>query len=305
MSDVVASVIVPMRNAGEGANELLELLAAQTLSNDCYEVLVVDDFSRDDTAEIVERSGLARLFRMDSWGGAWAARNVALREARGEVIAFTDADCRPEPDWLEQALAELERLNVDLVAGHIEVPLSAKPGIVELVDFCRFLDQEKSLEEAGFGATANLIVTRAVIDDVGLFNDRSIEGGDVELCLKATRAGYRIAYSPRAIVHHEPRTKGLSMARRAFRDAYGRSQWAIHGGSVREGMDPLFMHPGAWLPLSLFGGRVYGLERLDKVGYRISTLTRYLMALAQWVFIQLPMVAGSIVGWVRERAKKG
>ena len=106
-----------MRNAGEGALELLTLLRDQTLPSDQYEVLVVDDFSRDDTANIVEGSGLARLLRMGEWRGSWAARNAALRAASGEVVAFTDADCRPEPDWLERGLAELDRLGVTSSRG--------------------------------------------------------------------------------------------------------------------------------------------------------------------------------------------
>lgn len=300
-----ASVVVPMRNAGEGALELLRLLHDQTVPDGDYEVLVVDDDSRDDTAEIVERSGMARSLRMPSWGGAWAARNMALREAQGAAIAFTDADCRPEPDWLERGLEDLDRLDADLVAGHIEVPLGERPGVVELVDFSRFLDQERSLAEAGFGATANLFVKREVVDSVGFFSDDSIEGGDLELCVAATRAGFKLVYSPRAVVHHEPRTKGLSMARRAFRDGYGQAQWVKQGGSVRADLDHVFTHPGAWIPGSLLkGGRIYGIERVEAKGLRLSRARMLAMALAEWAFIQLPMIAGDLTATVRGAVRR-
>jgi glycosyltransferase involved in cell wall biosynthesis len=293
------SVIVAARNAEAGMGELLDCLARQTLPADRYEVIVVDDASSDATANVARAAG-AQVCTLASWGGAYAARNAGLREARGDVLAITDADCRPRAEWLEGALADLDALGADLVGGHIEVRLGDRPSIAELVDFARYLDQERALDEAGFAATANLVVRRRVIDSIGPFNERVISAGDAEFCLRATRAGFKLVYSPRAIVDHEPRRRARDVARRGFRDGYGAAQMRAHGGQFGRDLPVIWRRPGAWLPGALLRGKgVYGVERIFASGMRPSRLQLLRMALGEYLFVQLPIVAGNVAGSLR------
>lgn len=304
MSRPRVSVVVPLRNAADGAAALLDALAAQDLPAGEHEVIVVDDASTDDTGDVVAAHGEARLLRTERWSGAYDARNLALADAPGDVIAFTDGDCRPAPGWLREGLAALEALHADIVAGHVEVPLSPLPGLVERVDFARYLDQERAVTEAGFGATANLFVHRRVLDAIGSFRSGAISDGDRDFCVRATQAGFRLAYAPRPVVVHEPRRRPYDLARRGFRDGVARAQVRAADPTTRADQPPIFTRPGAWFP-SAFVGRsaVYGVERLSAAGAPPGWLARRGMGFVEWTCVQLPMVCGSLLGELRERAR--
>src|SRR5687767_11645745 len=95
---IEASVIVPARDAEATLGDTLDALAGQEMSAE-YEVIVVDDGSSDGTVAIAEHAPGVKLLRQDRLGPG-EARNTGARVARGRVLAFTDADCRPIPGWL-------------------------------------------------------------------------------------------------------------------------------------------------------------------------------------------------------------
>jgi glycosyltransferase involved in cell wall biosynthesis len=113
---VVVSVIIPARNAVGTLSDALEALELQTLPRESYEIHVVDDGSTDGTPALVRASSRARLLEMPRRGGSYAARNLGLEHAHGEVIAFTDADCRPAENWLRQGLEGLDEAGLEPAA---------------------------------------------------------------------------------------------------------------------------------------------------------------------------------------------
>lgn len=295
MTDPLISVVVIAHNEEASLPGLLGALSHQTVGRSRFETLVVDDGSTDATAQIARDSGFANVLSTDGGLGD-AARNVALRHARGDVIAITDADCRPEPDWLERGLEDLDRLGVDVIVGHIEVPLSERPSLAEMLDFSRFLDQERAVKEIGFGATANLILRRAVFDRVGLFNEHLFAGGDREFGMRAVEAGCGVTYSPRAVVHHPPSRTAAELMRRCYRGGYACAHLVRYGtGPAARNAHIVWLHPGAYRPSRI----IYGVERLYANGHRPSWIERLRLGLGQWAYAQLPMVAGSFVGTVR------
>ena len=100
MSVVKYSVIVPAYNAGKTIGDCLGALTRQSLVPAVYEIIVVDDGSKDGTAEIVKTFSV-RYLRQANRGPA-TARNHGAREARGEIILFTDSDCVPSADWIAE-----------------------------------------------------------------------------------------------------------------------------------------------------------------------------------------------------------
>lgn len=294
MAQPRVTVIVPVRDDAAGLQRLLARLAAQTLPAKQRELIVVDDASRDDAVgAVAERAG-ARVLRLERAGGSYAARNAALARADGDVLAFTDADCLPRPDWLERGLAALE--SADLVAGHVEMLLSPRPTTAELIDLARHLHQERNVA-AGFGATANLLVRRVALDRLGGFEERVRSGGDHELGRRATAAGLRLVYAADAVVEHPARRSGRAVMRKSLRLARSRAAFARlanpHLGSKRA----IWPRPGAWLPNALLGrSEVYGIERVQAAIGPLGARRRVALRLGEWAYVQLPLVAGDLIG---------
>ena len=191
------SVIVPAHNAAATLPRTLEALTAQELA-DPYEVVVVDDGSDDDTAALAEAAGgPVTVVRQECLGPA-AARNRGVAVARGEVLAFTDADCFPVPTWLAAGLRGMEQ--AELVQGAVNADPQAT---IEPFDRTLWVTHETGLYES-----ANLFVSRQVFEQVGGFEPilplpRGAHfGEDILFGWRARRAGARSAFRPDALVHH-------------------------------------------------------------------------------------------------------
>jgi glycosyltransferase involved in cell wall biosynthesis len=223
------SVVVPFRNGRTDLPQLLERLTRQTLAADRYEVIMVDDCSTDDSAEWLRKQLAARsqppvitLISSAQHGGSYAARNLALPKARADALAFTDADCQPDPAWLERGLAALA--DSPRVAGAIVLERSRPDSIVEMIDASRFLRQEHFVANEGFGATANLFVRREVFTAVGEFDASLQSGGDYEFGQRAGRGGFPITYAADASVRHHCRRTLTALFRKAHRVGFGFGQ---------------------------------------------------------------------------------
>lgn len=108
-----ASVIVPAFNAQNTIGRCLAGLSLQTLPPQEYEIIVVDDGSTDVTAQLVTSFHIARCTLMSiPHAGAASARNRGASVANGDILLFTDADCEPQPDWMEKMLAAFDDPNV-------------------------------------------------------------------------------------------------------------------------------------------------------------------------------------------------
>jgi glycosyltransferase involved in cell wall biosynthesis len=209
---VKVSVVVPARDAAATLGRTLDALAAQTLDGGEYEVIVVDDGSRDGTAALARGArGPVTLIEAPREGAAHA-RNRGAAAARADVLAFTDADCAPAPGWLAAGLEALRC--ADLVQGAV----APEPG-VPLGPFDRSLWVDG---ETGLFETANLFVTRAAFERAGGFEDWIDTGGekllaeDVWFGWRAVRSGARTRFAAHALVHHAvfPRGAGGAAAER-------------------------------------------------------------------------------------------
>jgi glycosyltransferase involved in cell wall biosynthesis len=223
------SVIIPFRNAGPQLPALLNALSRQTCGRDAFEVIWVDDGSRDGGGGWLQEHlppGWHVLLHAES-RGAYAARNSGLRAAEGKNLAFTDVDCRPREDWIEKGLARLS--SVPRVAGRVDLELSDPPSAAELVDAGRFLRQRRYVQE-GFGATANLFVERRVFDSLGGFDERLRSGGDYEFGLRCSLAGIPIQYADDVVVSHPARASLRELLSKSERVGFGTGQLIRRGG---------------------------------------------------------------------------
>ena len=199
------SVIVPVYNSGAYVKRCCEALTAQEYPRDRFEVLLVDNGSSDDSAEII--SGYSRiqlLFEQEK--SSYAARNCGLRRARGEIIAFTDSDCAPRPDWLARIVSAMQDVQVQIVLGDRQY--ASEKGLMGMLAnyesrmaACTFTG---SRPERYYAYTNNMAFRNTVFDRVGYF-DQVQRGGDNLLLRRALTAlgGCAIVrYDPDVVVRH-------------------------------------------------------------------------------------------------------
>ncbi len=199
------TVIVPTYRDWRRLERCLDALERQSVSPERFEVLVVNNDPSDRPPPAFRLPKRWRL--MDcARTGSYAARNEGLRHARGHIIAFTDSDCVPEPDWLANALARFSgERPPDRVAGHIELFYARRrPNAIELYEsYFAFRQRENAAK--GTSVTANLFVRASVFEAVGAFDERLLSGGDHEWGYRASAAGYSIEYAADVVVRHPAR----------------------------------------------------------------------------------------------------
>ncbi|WP_200937224.1 MULTISPECIES: glycosyltransferase family 2 protein [unclassified Phenylobacterium] len=197
------SVVVPHYNDLVGLDRCLSALQAQTLPAGEFEIIVADNASPVGEAAVAEAiGGRARLVVVTE-RGAGPARNGGVALAGGEILAFTDSDCIPSPQWLSEGLAALGRS--DFVGGGMEVLVGDAANVTgaEAFELVFAFDNQAYVERKGFTVTANLFCPAALFRQVGGFRVGVSE--DLEWSHRARDAGFAIGYAPRALVAHPAR----------------------------------------------------------------------------------------------------
>jgi len=232
-SDV--TVVVPAKNNAAGVRRLLQSLAG-------LEVIVVDDGS--DTPIGIPEDERIRVFRHESSRGPASARNLGLREARTEFVAFLDSDVVPRIGWLEASLGHFSDPAVALVAPRI-VALDPDSGSLARYEHARSsldLGRREAPVVAGspvsYVPSAAMVVRREALTACGGFDESMHVAEDVDVCWRLRNAGWRLRYEPVARVAHDHRVR--------FREWFSRK---IFYGT---GAAPLAdRHPGTVPPMAI------------------------------------------------------
>lgn len=138
--------------------------------------------------------------------GCGTARNRGIIEARGNVFAFTDSDCRPDPEWIERGVKKLLESRADIVGGEIKVFAAdeANPTDVELFDKVFGFEQARYIRWKHFAAGANIFTTRPAFERIGPFRNGE-QPEDLEWGRRAAKLGCKLAFAPDAIIRHPAR----------------------------------------------------------------------------------------------------
>jgi glycosyltransferase involved in cell wall biosynthesis len=164
------SVVVPFHDSAEYIERCVQGLIGQTYPPASFEILMVDNNSRDSSAKIVARYPQIQLLREEKQG-AYAARNRGVAASRGKILVFTDSDCVPSPDWLKELVAPLADPGVGLVQGR-RVFGADRSSLSMLADYEAEIHAHIfSGEDKGalFGYTNNMAVRREVFERCGPF----------------------------------------------------------------------------------------------------------------------------------------
>src|SRR5215472_3679464 len=240
------SVVVCAYNADRTMDQCLASLAV--LNYPDYEVIVVNDGSRDRTLEIAQSYGYCRIIGQTNKGLS-VARNVGAQAATGEIVAYTDSDCVADPDWLTYLVAKMEASNLAACGGPNFPPpedslvpsaVAVSPGGPTHV----LLTDETAEHIAG----CNMAFRRDALLGLGGFDPvYRAAGDDVDMCWRFQDAGHTIGFSPAAIVWHFRRnTVGAYIGQQR---GYGKAEALVYA-----------KHP---VRFNLFGqakwlGRIYG-----------------------------------------------
>ena len=278
------SVVVPHLDDLERLMACVSALEAQTLPREQFEIVIGDNGSRCGL-DAVRRAAPGAHVVAVSERGAGPARNHAVAASCGSVIAFTDSDCIPDPEWLREGLAALSR--ADLAGGAVEVGVrdAKAPSGAEAFELVFAFDNKRYVEERSFSVTANLFARRNVFDAIGPFRVGVPE--DLDWCRRAMAAGYSIGYAPNAIVMHPARESFAALAgkwRRLTDEAF--ADWQDQGGS-RAGW--LGMAAQVLASPAGHAGRVFASQRIGGLPTRLNaaaTLFRIRALRARWMLSQ-------------------
>jgi GT2 family glycosyltransferase len=206
------SVVVPHYNDLDGLEKCLASLQAQTYPADRFEVLIADNASPQGLAAVeAVVAGRARVLLVEE-RGAGPARNGAVAQATGEILAFIDSDCQATPNWLAEGVAALPAY--DFIGGRVTVLVDDETRMTPVEAFERVFafNFEDYITRKGFTGAGNMFCPRALFQTIGGFKATVSE--DVEWSRRAVSMGYRLGYAPGAIVGHP--------ARRSWADLTGK-----------------------------------------------------------------------------------
>lgn len=179
------SVIVPIYNGEADLPGLLAGLQGQDYPRDRVDYWLVDNGSRDRTPALLAAAAAQNIqFHALTYRdiqSSYAARNAGIQAATGQILAFTDADCQPEPSWLRELVRPFADPTVGLVAGGIHA-LSSQHWLERYAERQGTLSQTNTLNHSflPYGQTANLAVRAEVFRQVGLFRPYLTTGGDAD-----------------------------------------------------------------------------------------------------------------------------
>jgi cellulose synthase/poly-beta-1,6-N-acetylglucosamine synthase-like glycosyltransferase len=198
---VQASVVIPAFNAEATIETCVRALQHQTEQTGLYEVLLVDDGSVDRTANLALACG-ARVLRLKHVGRA-AARNEGVRAAEGSIVLFTDADCEPASDWVEQMIAPLSDPAITGTKGVYRTRQSDITARFVQLEYEDRYDHAARTEYVDFVDTYAAAYRRQALLDIGGFDATLPFDEDQELSFRLSEAGHRMVFVPQAAVYHQ------------------------------------------------------------------------------------------------------
>ena len=297
----MVSVVICAYDAERTMRDCLQSLRRLDYPN--FEVVIVDDGSRDRTADISMDFPEFRLIRQPNKGLS-VARNVGMRAALGEIIAYTDSDCVVDPHWLTLMVRSMIENNFDGCGGPnyaphedgwIEASCAASPGAP-----CQVLVANDRAEHL---AGCNMLFSKAALAKIGGFDPQFTSAGDdVDICWRMLDAGFKLGFSPAAFVWHFRRN--TVKAYYGQQRGYGRAEAMLHrryperfnvmGQIAWRGTIPGLARtiPGGSRKRVLWRTATAGAQTLFDPGL---TLARVIPQTLEWTVLSAIALAASIV----------
>lgn len=246
------SVVVPVYNDPEGVRTTLDSIVKQSSDIKGYEVLVVDNGSTDATPDVVrefadDHQQVELLFEREIQG-SYAARNRGIEASEGEILAFVDADMTMDEDWLAAVGRSIRTHDAPYVGCDVEVVIEGNETLVAQYNEADAFPVARFMENDNFAPTCCLVARRELFDDVGLFDERLVSGGDLEFGQRVHRAGYEQRFDPDVVLTHPARDSIRSLVSKMFRVGRGLQQFATYHPDRIRPRSKVWRRPAGYLP---------------------------------------------------------
>lgn len=201
------AIIIPTYNDALRLKKCLKAIGQQSYPLKDICVYVVDNNSTEDIQSLVAKYLFCRYLH-ESKPGAYNARNKALAALQDEMyIAFTDADCIPDKDWVSNAVAMLQDDPNQALGGRVKVfcESNTQPNLIEWYEILFAFPQQVYVEKDHFAVTANVFTSKLVVDKNGPFNADLFSGGDAEWGNRLRENEIPLHYAASVLVNHPAR----------------------------------------------------------------------------------------------------
>jgi glycosyltransferase involved in cell wall biosynthesis len=274
------SVIIPTYQNWNALLICVRALEKQSYPKGQFEVIIINNDADESEPEDFLNAGHFKIIR-ETKPGSYAARNTGIRSATGEILAFTDSDCIPDPFWIENGVRLLEDHPFARIAGNIELfcKNEDQPTLAELYERVFAFKQAFNANVVRFSVTANMFTWKTVMETTGYFNEEMLSGGDYEWAQRANSNGSDIIYGGDVKVRHQARNTVKELRQKVKRVSGGfvylhkKTKWGAIAGVIKRNKPPFYVVR----KINRFGAGFSGLQKIA-----VFLLSYYLNLVGAW-----------------------
>jgi len=223
------SVIIPVFQDKNGLIDTVSSLIAQDFPKNRYEIVIVDNNSKDGTKETAlaiqnQYPGLIKIVHQDKIQSSYATRNAGVNAARGSICCFIDADMTAPADYLAKVSDHFDKDGKLMYLGCNVIILEKSGTISSKINRKYGFRIKEYFTKSNFVGAGCLSVRKKIFEQIGYFDDRLESGGDKEFGQRVHAAGLRQHYDHDLILYHPSRTTYASMLKKYKRIARGHAQ---------------------------------------------------------------------------------
>jgi len=221
------SIVLPVLNVESWIKKCLDSLINQNFIKDEYEIIVIDNGSKDNTLKIIEeyKERITILFAPTK--GASIARNMGINTAKGDIIAFIDGDCIADQNWIKELYYKFEVdkfKEIGCVVGNV-ISHRGKTVVENFTEKSGILSQQNTLNSRflPFGQTANVSFRKEVFEKIGKFDESIVVSGeDADLAWRMQlKTNYKLIFCLTSVVEHCHRTSFVGLFKQQFKYGTG------------------------------------------------------------------------------------
>jgi cellulose synthase/poly-beta-1,6-N-acetylglucosamine synthase-like glycosyltransferase len=226
MSDIepLVSIIIPTFNRSNKISRCFDSLFNQTYPKDRYEVIIINDGSKDNTEEVLKeyqkKAPCAFIWDTQENQGIAKATNSGISRSKGDFICFTGDDCIPENDWIAKLINGFnDDTRIGAVGGKV-ISYQTNTPVQQFIEDAHVLDQEAFIKKNTL-ITGSAAYRKQVLMDIKGFDNFLIACVDLDISIKTQILGYKLRYVPEAIVYHDHPATAKGLFSQQYRNGKG------------------------------------------------------------------------------------